>query len=160
MEKIKSFSVDHDQLTPGLYISRVDGDVVTYDLRMKTPNEGDYLDVSGLHTAEHLLATFVRNSPFSDAVVYVGPMGCRTGMYLLMRDSVTTAQVIDLVREAFAYMAAFEGEIPGNQRKECGNYLDHDLAICKREAETYGRVIARWTMEQTVYPGGCPETAK
>ncbi len=160
MEKIKSFSVDHDLLTPGLYISRVDGDVVTYDLRMKTPNGGDYLGVSGLHTAEHLLATYVRNSAYSDSVVYVGPMGCRTGMYLLVRDTVSVSRVIELVREAFAFMADFTGEIPGNKRQECGNYLDHDLNDCKREAAAYCRVLNRWTEKQMSYPGGCPTQAK
>ena len=118
LRKIASFAINHDLLTPGMYVSRVDGDCVTYDLRMKYPNQGDYLAQKPLHTLEHLIATFVRSSPWSDSVVYFGPMGCRTGFYLILRDSVSKADAIRLTREAFAFAAAFEGDIPGAARVE------------------------------------------
>ena len=121
LKKIASFAINHDVLTPGMYISRIDGDCVTYDLRLKTPNAGDYLAVPALHTLEHLIATFVRSSDRSDEVVYFGPMGCRTGCYLILRDSVSSADAIRLVQDAFRFSADFEGEIPGAKKRECGN---------------------------------------
>ncbi|MBQ8308446.1 MAG: S-ribosylhomocysteine lyase [Clostridia bacterium] len=145
MKKIASFTVDHDLLERGMYISRVDGDVITYDIRMKKPNGGDYLSVSAAHTLEHLLATYMRNSAFSGGVIYVGPMGCRTGFYVLLRDDITAEQAISLVREAMAFARDFEGDIPGNTAKECGNYLDHDLAGAKSEAADMCRVLEKWT---------------
>lgn len=151
MERIASFSVNHDKLTPGLYVSRIDGDVVSYDLRMKTPNAGDYLQNGALHTLEHLLATYMRNSPLTEQVVYVGPMGCRTGFYLLLRSSVTRDQVIALTRDALAFCTCFEGEIPGSRRRECGNYLDHDLTGAKREAAAMLAVLQNWTRERMDY---------
>ena len=141
MNKIKSFQVNHDILDCGMYISRIDGDVVTYDLRVKKPNGGDYLQNAPMHTIEHLVATYVRNSALSDAVIYFGPMGCRTGFYLLLRDSVSREEALALVKEAFAFAADFEGEIPGNSRIECGNYLDHDLEGAKEEAKAYVRIL-------------------
>lgn len=131
MKKIASFTVDHDTLERGIHISRVDGDVITYDIRMKIPNGGDYLQNAALHTFEHLFATYARNSEFEKSVIYVGPMGCRTGFYLLMRDDVSREDVTSLVKDAFAFIADFEGEVPGSSRKECGNYLDHDLGGAK-----------------------------
>ncbi|MBP5726610.1 MAG: S-ribosylhomocysteine lyase, partial [Clostridia bacterium] len=128
MERIASFSVNHDRLDKGMYISRVDGDVVTYDIRMKKPNGGDYLGNGELHTFEHLFATYARNSAYRDSVIYVGPMGCRTGFYLLLRDTVSGEDANSLVRQSFEFIAAFEGEIPGAKRQECGNWLEHDLA--------------------------------
>ena len=142
MNKIKSFQVNHDILERGMYVSRIDGDVVTYDLRVKKPNGGDYLQNAPMHTIEHLVATYVRNSAFSDAVIYFGPMGCRTGFYLLLRDSVSREDALALVRDAFNFAADFAGEIPGNSRIECGNYLDHDLQGAKAEAEEYARVLS------------------
>lgn len=115
MEKIASFTINHDLLTPGMYVSRADGDVVTYDLRLKFPNRGDYLAQGALHTLEHLIATYARSSNLSDRVIYFGPMGCRTGFYLLLRDSVSKEEAISLTRDAFAFAAAFQGEIPGGQ---------------------------------------------
>ena len=109
MKKIASFTVNHDKLQKGMYVSRIDGDVVTYDIRMKTPNAGDYLTNGALHTFEHLFATYARNSALSDAVIYVGPMGCRTGFYFLLRDSVSRAEALRLVQESFAFIEAFEG---------------------------------------------------
>ena len=151
MRKIASFTVDHDKLERGMYISRIDGDAVTYDIRMKKPNGGDYLSNAALHTVEHLFATFVRNGEFSDSVIYVGPMGCRTGFYLVVRDSVTPEQAIALVKDTFEFIAGFEGEIPGAKRRECGNYLEHDLAGAKAEASEMLKVLADWTTEKLKY---------
>ena len=151
MEKIASFSVDHDKLEKGMYISRIDGDVVTYDIRMKKPNGGDYLGNGELHTFEHLFATYARNSEYKDAVIYVGPMGCRTGFYLLLRDSVSGSEAIDLVRESFAFISTFEGEIPGAKRKECGNYLEHDLPGARETAVDMLHVLRDWTEERLAY---------
>ncbi len=141
LRKIASFTVNHDTLQPSLYISRVDGDCVTYDLRMKKPNGGDYLGQGALHTLEHLLATYIRSSAFSDAVIYVGPMGCRTGFYLILRDSVSAKEVLGLCRDAFAFAADFTGSIPGARRTECGNYRAHDLDGARQEAAAYARVL-------------------
>ena len=152
MKKIASFAINHDLLKPGIYVSRIDGDCVTYDLRMKTPNAGDYLDQKGLHTLEHLLATWLRNSERSGEVVYTGPMGCRTGFYLVMRDSVSRTEAIDLVRRAYRFAAEYEGTIPGAARVECGNYLEHDLDGAKREAAAYLRVLEACSPETMVYP--------
>ena len=152
MKKIASFTVNHDLLNKGIYLSRVDGDVVTYDIRMKKPNAGDYLSVGALHTFEHLFATYARNSVFSDRVLYVGPMGCRTGFYLLMRDSVSVEEVLSLVRDSFAFIADYTGTIPGSKRVECGNYLEHDLEGAKTVARDMLAVIKDWKKENTVYP--------
>jgi S-ribosylhomocysteine lyase len=144
MERIASFTVNHDILERGMYLSRVDGDCVTYDIRMKTPNGGDYLENAAMHTIEHLFATFTRNSAVGQEILYVGPMGCRTGFYLLVRDRVSHAAAIDLVRDAMKFIAAFEGEIPGTTSIECGNYLEHDLAGAKKEAAAMVGVLADW----------------
>ena len=154
MKRIASFEVDHDRLEKGVYISRVDGDAVTYDVRMKKPNGGDYLGTGELHTIEHLFATFARNSRFADSVLYVGPMGCRTGFYLLLRDSVTGKEAVDLVRESMAFIRDFEGRIPGSSRKECGNYLEHDLPAAKKTAEDMLRVLEGWSEEKLSYDFG------
>ena len=152
LRKIASFSINHDTLVPGLYVSRVDGDCVTYDLRLKYPNRGDYIAQGALHTLEHLVATYVRSSALSDSVIYFGPMGCRTGFYMILRDSVAQADVIELTRAAFRFSADFEGEIPGAKRIECGNYLEHDLPGAKREAAAYLSVLEGCTPATTVYP--------
>lgn len=152
LKKIASFTINHDVLTPGMYISRIDGDCVTYDLRLKTPNAGDYVAVPAMHTLEHLIATFVRSSDRSDEVVYFGPMGCRTGCYLILRDSVSAGDAIALVQDAFRFAAEFEGDIPGAQKRECGNYLEHDLPGAKAEAAAYVRVLDGWTKARMTYP--------
>ena len=151
MEKIASFSVDHDRLEKGMYISRVDGDVITYDIRMKKPNGGDYLGYAELHTFEHLFATFARNSIYRDSVIYVGPMGCRTGFYLLLRNTVSSGDAIRLVRQAFGFISEFEGEIPGAKRQECGNYLEHDLPGARRTAADMLDVLKNWNTEKLAY---------
>lgn len=152
MKTIASFTINHDLLDVGMYTSRVDGDVVTYDVRMKKPNAGEYLEDSGLHTFEHLFATFARNSEYSDSVVYVGPMGCRTGFYFLVRDSISPEKAINIVYDAFCFIADFEGTIPGSERKECGNYVAHDLVAAKKYAKDMLPLLRDWTVEKLVYP--------
>ena len=151
MEKIASFTVNHDTLEKGMYISRIDGDVVTYDIRMKKPNGGDYLQMSAAHTLEHLFATYARNSRYKDQVIYVGPMGCRTGFYLLLRDAVSYADAIALVQESMAFARDFNGEIPGNKKEECGNYLDHDLQGAKEIGREMAGVLSAWTVADLQY---------
>lgn len=151
MKKIASFTVNHDTLEKGMYLSRIDGDVVTYDIRMKKPNGGDYLHMSAAHTLEHLFATYARNSQYGDKIVYVGPMGCRTGFYLLTRDTLTHAQAIALVQESMAFVRDFEGEIPGNKKEECGNYLDHDLVGAKEIGGEMYEVLENWTEKDLQY---------
>lgn len=145
MKTIASFTVDHDRLQPGLYVSRQDGDVVTYDLRFVRPNTPPFLPNPVMHTIEHLAATFVRNSRFGGEIVYFGPMGCRTGFYLLVRDAVSRKQVLSLVRDTLAFIAAFEGTVPGTTPAECGNYREHDLPGAKAAAAQMSRVLDRWT---------------
>lgn len=152
MKTIASFTINHDLLDVGMYTSRVDGDVVTYDVRMKKPNAGEYLEDSGLHTFEHLFATFARNSEYSDSVFYVGPMGCRTGFYFLVRDSISPEKAINIVYDAFCFIADFEGTIPGSERKECGNYVAHDLVAAKKYAKDMLPILRDWTVEKLVYP--------
>lgn len=151
MKKIASFTVNHDVLTKGMYVSRIDGDVVTYDVRMKIPNGGDYFDMASAHTMEHLFATFARNSAYADDVLYVGPMGCRTGFYLLLRDRVSYADAIELVRDSMAFVRDFQGEIPGVSRVECGNYLDHDLDGAKALAADMCETLKNWKVEDLEY---------
>lgn len=151
MKTIASFTVNHDRLEKGMYVSRIDGDVITYDIRMKKPNGGDYLSNGALHTFEHLFATYVRNSEYDDGVIYVGPMGCRTGFYLLLRDTVSKEDAIRLVKESFGFITQFEGEIPGSKRIECGNYLEHDLAGAKETAMNMLCVLEDWTQEKLEY---------
>lgn len=151
MEKIKSFTVNHDTLVKGIYISRIDGDVITYDIRAKLPNGGNYLANGTMHTIEHIFATFVRNSKFKDSVLYFGPMGCRTGFYLLLRDNVSYENAIQLIKEAFSFIADFSGEIPGSKREECGNYLEHDLDGAKKEAAKMCAVLKNWTVADLEY---------
>lgn len=152
MKTIASFTINHDLLDVGMYTSRVDGDVVTYDVRMKKPNAGEYLEDSGLHTFEHLFATFARNSEYSDSVIYVGPMGCRTGFYFLVRDSISPEKAINIVYDAFCFIADFDGTIPGSERKECGNYVAHDLVAAKKYAKDMLPILRDWTVEKLVYP--------
>ena len=151
MRKIASFCVNHLTLGRGMYISRVDGDIVTYDIRMKVPNAGDYLENAPLHTFEHLFATYARNSALSGSVVYVGPMGCRTGFYLLIR-GVSHAEALALTRESMDFIAAYEGEVPGVSARECGNWLDHDLQKARAYAADMARVLKDWDEARMTYP--------
>ena len=150
MKKIASFTVNHDTLEKGMYISRVDGDVVTYDIRTRKPNVEEVMDNASIHTVEHLFATFVRNSQFTDRIIYFGPMGCRTGFYFLVRD-MAHEDAIKLTRDAFAFIASFEGEVPGVSAVECGNYRDHSLEGAKKEAEMYLPVINKVTVKSLEY---------
>lgn len=151
MEKIASFTVDHNKLQKGMYISRIDGDVVTYDIRMKKPNNNDFLSTGQMHTFEHLFATYARNTEFKDSVVYVGPMGCRTGFYFLVRNTVSHQQALDIVKNTLEFVKSFEGEIPGSTKIECGNYLDHDLKGAKAVAVDMIDVLKDWTVEKMNY---------
>jgi S-ribosylhomocysteine lyase len=151
LKTIASFQVNHDTLERGMYVSRIDGDVVTYDIRMKKPNQGDYLSTGTAHTFEHLFATLARNSDWGGSVIYVGPMGCRTGFYFLVRDTMPHAAAIGLVRGCFAQIAAWEGEIPGATRAQCGNYLDQDLDGAKAVAAGMCEVLKDWTEEKLNY---------
>lgn len=151
MKRIASFTVNHDTLGKGMYISRTDGDVVTYDIRMKKPNGGDYLSASEAHTMEHLFATYARNSALGDQVIYVGPMGCRTGFYFLVRGTISHEQAIAMVKESMAFARDFEGEIPGNKKEECGNYLDHDLAGAKVLGGEMYEVLKNWQVSDLKY---------
>ena len=151
MEKIKSFCVNHNKLKKGMYLSRVDGDAVTYDIRMAVPNSGHYLENDGIHSFEHLFATYVRNSKYADSVIYAGPMGCRTGFYFIVRDQVSHQEAIGLVQDACRFIVGYEGEIPGVSAIECGNYLEHDLQKAKMYGTDMCQVLKNWTEEQLQY---------
>ena len=151
MKKIASFTVDHNKIDKGMYISRIDGDVITYDVRMKKPNGGDYLPYAAAHTIEHLFATFARNTTFANSIIYVGPMGCRTGFYFLTRDSVSYSQAISIVLDSMNFIKEFRGEIPGTTAIECGNYLEHDLEGAKKIATDMANVLANWGEEKLYY---------
>lgn len=136
MERIASFCVDHTTLLPGMYLSRQDGpngEILTWDIRMKRPNQGSYLSPAAAHTLEHLFATRARNSRWKDGVIYVGPMGCLTGFYLVTM-GLSPADSLALVKDCFAFMAVFEGDIPGASAVECGNYLMMDPIAARAEA--------------------------
>lgn len=150
MNQIKSFCVNHDVLTPGVYTSRIDGDITTYDIRMRRPNHPPFLENAALHTIEHLFATFARNSTYSNKVIYFGPMGCRTGFYFLVRD-LPPQTAINLIIEIFRKIAFYQGEIPGAKAKECGNYKEHDLNGAIWEAKNFLPVIENWTVENLQY---------
>ena len=135
MERIPSFSKNHDELSTGLHLCGISHDVTTWDLRFKRPNGGDYLAVPAIHTIEHLIATVLRNSEKKDCVIYFGPMGCRTGFYLLTVD-LDYEEVKKLLSDCFSLALTFDS-VPGNKREECGNYLEHDLDRKKRECAQY-----------------------
>ena len=140
MKRITSFSVDHDFIGEGMYISRIDGDIVTYDLRTRKPNCGDYMDNITMHSVEHMFATYVRNSEIGDKVIYFGPMGCRTGFYLLVRD-VEPSKVAEIVRKTLVNIINHGGEMFGNTRKECGNYINLSLPLAKAECARYLSIL-------------------
>lgn len=151
MERIASFCVDHTRLDRGMYLSRQDGDVLTWDIRMKKPNHGDYLSTGSAHTLEHLFATYARNSEYKDGVIYVGPMGCRTGFYFLVRDSIAPEAAIKLVNDMLEFVASYEGEIPGATEKECGNYREQDLEGARAIANKMIPILRNWTPENLKY---------
>ena len=156
MNKIASFTVNHLTLLPGIYVSRKDkvGEevITTFDIRMTAPNREPVINTAEIHTMEHLGATFLRNhKDWAEKVIYFGPMGCRTGFYLLLRDKVTPNKAIALVKESFAFIAEFEGEIPGSRREECGNYLEHDLRGAKSVALDMLEVLEYWSEDKLNY---------
>lgn len=140
MERIQSFSVDHDLIEKGIYISRIDGDITTYDMRTRKPNAGDYMDNVTMHSVEHLFATYIRNSEIGKNVIYFGPMGCRTGFYLLVRD-VLPERVLGEICSALENIIDHKGAMPGGTRKECGNYRELDVESAKKEARAYLAVL-------------------
>lgn len=152
MQKITSFTVDHDYIVPGMYISRIDGDVTTFDLRTRRPNAGDYMSNLTMHSVEHMLATLLRNGPYADSVIYFGPMGCQTGFYLLSRalaPEVVYDEVLRVLRETLAYA----GKMPGESAKECGNYRNLSMDAAKAECERYlAALLARGA--DFTYPKG------
>ncbi len=158
MNKIPSFTIDHNKLLRGVYVSRQDnigGEVVTtFDIRMKEPNREPALGQGAIHTIEHLAATFLRNHPvWADRVVYFGPMGCLTGCYLLLRGDLASADILPLLRETFRFIAEYEGEVPGAAARDCGNYLLHDLPMARWEAAKYlHEVLEQATDANLNYP--------
>lgn len=152
MRQIASFSVDHTALCPGLYLSRKDKNVATYDLRVRRPNIDELLTNSQLHSVEHLLATLLRNSEYSEAIIYFGPMGCQTGFYLLVdSDILSDGQVLILLQNAFTYGMLFDGKMPGNSEKECGNYKNLSIDEAKKVCKEYAFVLAGLTAENMRY---------
>ena len=156
MEKITSFTIDHIKLQPGLYVSRKDKvgaeTVTTFDLRLTSPNEEPVLNTAEMHTIEHLAATYLRNEPqWKERILYFGPMGCRTGFYLLTRDNMTGEQAISLVKSAYAFIAEFDGVIPGLSEIECGNYREHDLNSAKKDVLPLLERLENYTEEMLNY---------
>ena len=159
MEKIPSFTIDHIRLVRGIYVSRRDnvgGEVVTtFDVRMKEPNREPVLSPSAIHTIEHLAATFLRNHPvWADRIIYWGPMGCLTGNYLIVKGDLSSAEILPLVKETFAFVAAYEGDVPGATARDCGNYLLMNLPEARWEARKYlDEVLENISDENLNYPG-------
>ena len=157
MEKITSFTIDHIKLQPGLYVSRKDSvgceTVTTFDLRLTSPNEEPVMNTAEIHTMEHLAATYLRNEPtWKEQVLYFGPMGCRTGFYLLMKGDLTSRQVLPLVQACFRFIGGFEGEVPGASAKDCGNYLDMNLPMANYWGRKYAALLENITEDRLVYP--------
>ncbi len=158
MEKIASFTVNHLDLLPGIYVSRKDhigSEVVTtFDLRMTRPNFEPVMNTAEVHTIEHLGATFLRNHPvYAEKTVYFGPMGCRTGFYLILAGDLESSDIVDLMKEMYAFIVDFEGDVPGACARDCGNYLDMNLPMAKYVAEKYlSEVLENITEERLVYP--------
>lgn len=152
MKQIASFTVDHTKLLPGLYLSRRDGDITTFDLRFKRPNTGDLLSNSELHSVEHLIATLLRNSAEKDAVIYFGPMGCQTGFYFLFDSRcLSDAGAVELLKKVFSKAADFDGLMPGKSERECGNYRNLDVKTGRNVCAWYAGLIADWTVEKLAY---------
>lgn len=158
MEKITSFTVDHIKLVPGVYVSRIDYvenyPLTTFDLRMTSPNDEPVMNTAEIHTIEHLAATFLRNHhDFKDKTVYFGPMGCRTGFYLILSGKYESKDIIDLMIEMFSFIRDFEDDIPGACAKDCGNYLDMNLPMARYLAGKYlDEVLLHITENQLIYP--------
>ena len=158
MKKITSFTIDHIKLIPGVYVSRKDTVgaeiITTFDIRMTSPNDEPVMNTAEMHTIEHLAATFLRNHKnFGPKIIYFGPMGCRTGFYLLLAGDYESKDIIDLLKEMFVFIADFEGEVPGASAKDCGNYLDMNLPMAKYLAKKYlDEVLEDISEDQLIYP--------
>ena len=157
MEKITSFTIDHLRLLPGVYVSRKDpvGDsvVTTFDLRITAPNREPVMNTAEMHTMEHLAATYLRNEPvWKDRVIYFGPMGCRTGFYLLLAGDLSSQDILPLVTDCFRFIAGYTGQVPGASAKDCGNYLDMNLPMARYWAERYLSLLENIPQSQLVYP--------
>ena len=157
MEKIASFTIDHIKLQPGLYVSRKDKigveTVTTFDLRLNKPNDQPLLNTAEVHTIEHLAATYLRNDPvWREKVVYFGPMGCRTGFYLLLAGDYESGDVVELVKNCFCFVRDFRGEVPGASAKDCGNYLDMNLPMANYWGAKYAALLENITTDRLVYP--------
>ena len=142
MERIASFSVNHEKMSRGIFVSRVDtigeNNITTFDVRLKLPNREPVLNIAEMHTREHLGATYLRNHvKWNDEVIYWGPMGCRTGFYVILKGKLTSSEIIDLMKDTFQFMSEFQGDIPGATAIECGNYLDQNLPMANYEAKKY-----------------------
>ncbi len=158
MEKIASFTIDHLKLVPGVYVSRKDNIgkevITTFDLRMTSPNDEPVMNTAEVHTIEHLAATFLRNHPvYGNKTIYFGPMGCRTGFYLLLAGDLTSKEIIPLMIEMFEFIRDFNGEVPGASPKDCGNYLDMNLPMANYLAKRYlDNVLYNIDNSRLVYP--------
>ena len=157
MEKITSFTIDHIRLQPGLYVSRKDKvgceTVTTFDLRLTSPNDEPVMNTAEMHTMEHLAATYLRNEPnWKDRVLYFGPMGCRTGFYLLLAGDLESEDVLPLVRETFRFIADFSGPVPGASARDCGNYLDMNLPMANYWGRRYAALLEAPGRDRLVYP--------
>ena len=157
MEKITSFTIDHIKLQPGLYVSRKDKvgseTVTTFDLRLCKPNDEPVMNTAEVHTIEHLAATYLRNEPvWKDKVLYFGPMGCRTGFYLLLAGDLTSKEVLPLVRDCFRFIADFRDEVPGASARDCGNYLDMNLPMANYWGRKYAQLLETIEDDRLVYP--------
>lgn len=156
--KVASFTIDHDKLLRGIYVSRKDNIgsevVTTFDVRFKRPNIEPCMDIAAIHTLEHLMAVYLReDKEWADSIIYVGPMGCRTGMYIIFKGDLEPENVLEPITNSVKYVMNFEGKIPATTSKECGNYLDHNLAFAKWECEKfYNEVLKNIKKENMVYP--------
>ena len=157
MEKITSFTIDHILLQPGLYVSRKDKvgaeTVTTFDLRLTSPNEEPVMNTAEMHTMEHLAATYLRNEPtWKERVLYFGPMGCRTGFYLLLAGDYTSQEILPLVKSCFGFIRNFIGDVPGASAKDCGNYLDMNLPMANYWGKRYADLLENITEDRLTYP--------
>lgn len=158
MEKIASFTVDHLRLVPGVYVSRIDqaggNPITTFDLRMTSPNDEPVMNTAEVHTIEHLAATFLRNhAEYADKTIYFGPMGCRTGFYVIFAGELNSEDILDVLREAADFVLSYEGEIPGYSPRDCGNYLDNNLKLAQIYMDKFKReVLDNPTPDRLTYP--------
>jgi len=143
-QKIESFKIDHNKLNPGIYVSRTDGDIVTYDLRTRKPNMGDYMDNATMHSVEHMIATYIRSSSIGQDIIYFGPMGCQTGFYLLVRSG-KNDEVLSVLKETLQKVISHEGDVFGASQIECGNYKNLDIALAKEECRKYLEALESYT---------------